>query len=214
MRRHPPRRRATTHAHRDHHRPRAATTAATRPEPRPSDRGLRRETPPPRSGRRTGCRRDDHPATPGPPSPTTHHDIADLDALITPLVTAINPALIATHGVGTETAGQLIVTAGDNPDRLRSEAAFAMLCGVAPLPASSGKTHRRRLNRGGDRHANCALWRIVITRLATDPRTRDYRDRMVKQKLSKPEIIRCLKRYVARETYQLLTQPTQRLDEP
>ncbi|WP_431937076.1 IS110 family transposase [Micromonospora sp. RP3T] len=141
-------------------------------------------------------------------------DIADLDALITPLVTAINPALIATHGVGTETAGQLIVTAGDNPDRLRSEAAFAMLCGVAPLPASSGKTHRHRLNRGGDRHANCALWRIVITRLATDPRTRDYRDRRIKQGLSKPEIIRCLKRYVAREIYQLLTQPTQRLDEP
>lgn len=107
-------------------------------------------------------------------------DIADLDALIAPLVEAINPALLATHGVGTETAGQLIVTAGDNPERLRSEAAFAMLCGVAPLPASSGKTHRHRLNRGGDRHANCALWRIVITRLATDPRTRNYRDRRTK----------------------------------
>lgn len=134
-------------------------------------------------------------------------DIADLDTLITPLVTAINPGLLATHGVGPDVAGQLLVTAGDNPDRLRSEAAFAMLCGVAPLPASSGKTNRHRLNRGGDRHANCALWRIAITRLATDPRTRAYRDRRTTQGLSKPEIIRCLKRYIAREIYELLITP-------
>jgi transposase len=131
-------------------------------------------------------------------------DIADLDEVIAPLVKTINPQLLATYGVGPDVAGQLLVTAGDNPDRLRSEAAFAMLCGTAPLPASSGKTHRHRLNRGGDRHANCAIWRIVITRLAGDPRTRAYRDRRVKQGMSKPEIIRCLKRYVAREIYQLL----------
>jgi transposase len=132
-------------------------------------------------------------------------DIAELDALILPLIEKINPRLLAVHGVGPDVAGQLLVTAGDNPDRLRSEAAFAMLCGAAPLPASSGKTNRHRLNRGGDRHANCALWRIVITRLATDPRTRAYRDRRIKQGMSKTEIIRCLKRYIAREIYELLT---------
>jgi transposase len=77
-------------------------------------------------------------------------------------------------GVGTDVAGQLLVTAGDNPQRLRSEAAFAMLCGAAPLPASSGRTHRHRLNRGGDRQANAALYRVVLCRLRWDPRTRAY----------------------------------------
>jgi transposase len=134
-------------------------------------------------------------------------EITDLDTLIASLVTAINPRLLAAKGVGPEVAGQLLVTAGDNPERLRSEAAFAMLCGAAPLPASSGRTQRHRLNRGGDRHANCALWRIVITRMATDPDTRDYVARRTKDGLSKKEIIRCLKRYVARDVYALLTQP-------
>jgi transposase len=132
-------------------------------------------------------------------------EIADLDALISPLVAAINPQLLAVKGVGPDVAGQLLVTAGDNPERLRSEAAFAMLCGVAPLPASSGRTQRYRLNRGGDRQANSALWRIVITRMATDPATRDYLQRRTKDGLSKKEIIRCLKRYVARDVYALLT---------
>jgi transposase len=132
-------------------------------------------------------------------------DITDLDALITPLVADINPHLLATPGIGPDVAGQLLVTAGDNPDRLRSEAAFAMLCGAAPLPASSGKTTRHRLNRGGDRQANCALWRIVITRLRCDPRTRAYVHRRTNEGMSKKEIIRCLKRYIAREVYQLLT---------
>ena len=92
-------------------------------------------------------------------------EIDDLDALITPLVTRINPALYALLGVGPDIAGQLLVTAGGNPHRLRSEAAFAMLCGAAPLPASSGRTQRHRLNRGGDRQANCALYQIVLCRL-------------------------------------------------
>ena len=109
------------------------------------------------------------------------------------------------HRVGVDTAGQLLVTAGDNPHRLRTEAAFAMLCGVAPLPASSGKTHRHRLNRGGDRQANCALYRIALTRLARDSRTRTYRDRRIQQGLSTTETMRCLKRYIAREIYTLLT---------
>ena len=139
-------------------------------------------------------------------------EIDDLDTLIAPLVKRINPRLLATPGIGTDVAGQLLVTAGQNTNRLRSEAAFAMLCGAAPLPASSGKTIRHRLNRGGDRQANCALWRIVITRMATDPTTRAYDARRTSEGLSKTEIIRCLKRYVAREVHALLTAND--LDEP
>jgi transposase len=132
-------------------------------------------------------------------------EIADLDELLEPLVAAINPGLLAVHGVGPDVAGQLLVTAGENHDRLTSEAGFAMLCGAAPIPASSGKTTRHRLNRGGDRQANAALYRVVLVRLRWDPRTRDYMQRRTKDGLSKKEIIRCLKRYVARELYQLIT---------
>jgi transposase len=132
-------------------------------------------------------------------------EIADLDELLEPLVAAINPRLLAAHGVGTDTAGQLLVSAGENHDRLASEAAFAMLCGVAPIPASSGKTTRHRLNRGGDRQANAALYRVVLCRLRWDHRTRDYMQRRTKEGMSKKEIIRCLKRYVARELYQTIT---------
>ncbi|HLV71758.1 MAG TPA: IS110 family transposase, partial [Vulgatibacteraceae bacterium] len=113
----------------------------------------------------------------------------------------------AANGVGTDVAGQLLVTTGDNHDRLRSEAAFAMLCGAAPIPASSGKTNRHRLNRGGDRQANKALYRVAICRLRWDPRTRAYMERRTKDGMSKKEIIRCLKRYIARELYQLITTP-------
>jgi transposase len=132
-------------------------------------------------------------------------EIADLDELLEPLVTAINPGLLAAHGVGADTAGQLLVTAGENHDRLTNEARFAMLCGTAPIPASSGKTTRHRLNRGGDRQANAALYRVVLCRLRWDPRTRDYMQRRTKEGMSKKEIIRCLKRYIARELYQLIT---------
>ena len=96
------------------------------------------------------------------------------------------------------------MTAGDNPERLRSEAAWAHLCGVAPLEASSGKVVRRRLNRGGDRQANAALWRIALVRMRSDPRTRAYVERRVEEGRSKPEIIRMLKRYIAREVYRHL----------
>ncbi|MGV9546051.1 transposase [Nocardia beijingensis] len=119
-------------------------------------------------------------------------EITELDELLAPLVAAINPKLVAAHGVGTDTAGQLLVTAGQNHHRIRSEAAFAMLCGVAPIPASSGKTNRHRLNRGGDRHANAALYRVVLCRLRWDPRTRAYAERRTKEGMSKKEIIRCL----------------------
>jgi transposase len=102
----------------------------------------------------------------------------EVDELIAPLVDKINPQLLGLPGVGPDVAGQLLVTAGQNSDRLRSEAAFAMLCGVAPLPASSGKTTRHRLNRD----ANSALWGIVVYRLKTDSRTRDYAHRRTHQR--------------------------------
>jgi transposase len=144
-----------------------------------------------------------------------HHyltnEIRDLDNDLTSLVTAAAPQLLVLPGVGTDVAGQLLITAGDNPDRIRNQAAFAHLCGVAPIPASSGRTQRHRLNRGGDRAANNALHTIALTRLRHDPRTRAYATRRRQQGLSNPEIMRCLKRYVAREIHRSLTRPT--LDE-
>jgi transposase len=134
-------------------------------------------------------------------------EIDELDILIARLTAVINPTLCELFGVGPDVAGQLLVTAGQNPERLRSDAAFAMLCGVAPLPASSGRTNRHRLNRGGDRQANCALYRIVICRLRWDPRTRAYAERRTAEGMSKKEIIRCLKRYIAREVYTALLTP-------
>ena len=118
-----------------------------------------------------------------------------------PLVTGHTPGLLALHGVGSDTAALLLVAAGDHPERLRSEAAWAHLCAVAPIPASSGKTKRHRLNPAGDRQANHALWRIVITRMSSHPPTRAYVERRTAEGLSKKEIMRCLKRYVAREVY-------------
>ena len=124
-----------------------------------------------------------------------------LDELIVPLVATRAPGLLALHGVGPDTAALLLVAAGDHPERLRSEAAWAHLCAAAPIPASSGKRTRHRLNRGGDRQANHALWRIVITRMSSHPPTRAYVERRTAEGLSKKEIIRCLKRYAAREIY-------------
>jgi transposase len=119
-------------------------------------------------------------------------EIAMLDELIAPLVTSLAPQLLDRTGVGIEVAGQLLVTAGDNTQRLRSEASFAMLCGVAPLPASSGMTQRHRLNRGGDRQANSALHLAVVTRMRVDPRTQAYVAKKTAEGQSKLEIIRCL----------------------
>jgi len=131
-------------------------------------------------------------------------EMAAVDELLTDLVTQCAPQMLGLFGVGVDTAATLLVTAGDNPERLRSEAAWAHLCGVAPIEASSGKVTRHRLNRGGDRHANQALWRIVMTRLAWDPRTRGYLERRTKEGRSKREVIRVLKRYVAREVFKHL----------
>jgi transposase len=132
-------------------------------------------------------------------------EITELDAQITPLVRQAAPQLLELFGVGPETAGQLPTSAGENPERMRSEAAFAHLTGAAPIPASSGRTHRHRLNRGGDRAANNALHTIVLVRMRYDQRTRAYVERRTTEGLSKKEIMRCLKRFVAREVYHALT---------
>jgi transposase len=134
-------------------------------------------------------------------------EVAALDEQLDRLVAKVAPALLAVHGVGTDTAAALLIAAGDNPDRLRSEAAFAHLCGVAPIPASSGKTIRHRLHRGGNRDANRALWVVALGRMRWDARTRAYVTRRTAEGKSKPEIIRCLKRFIARELYQVLTGP-------
>jgi transposase len=131
-------------------------------------------------------------------------EVALADTRLRPVVARTAPRLSALMGVGPEVAGQLLATAGDNPGRLRSEAALAHLCGAAPIPASSGRKDRHRLNRGGDRAANSALYTIVLCRMRHDPRTRDYVDRRTKQGLGKKEIIRCLKRYVVREVHAAL----------
>jgi transposase len=131
-------------------------------------------------------------------------EIAELDEMIDPLVAATAPDLLALFGVGPDTAASLLVAAGDNAERLRSEAAWAHLCGVSPLQASSGKVTRHRLDRGADRQANSALWRIVMVRIAHDPDTTTYFERRVKEGRTKPEVIRILKRYVAREVYRHL----------
>src|SRR5205085_6943301 len=128
----------------------------------------------------------------------------EVDAIMHPMVEAAAPELVALTGVGPDCASALLVAAGDNPERLRNERTFAHLCGAAPLDASSGKQERHRLNRGGDRQANAALWRIVITRVASDPKTRHYVERRCKEGLTKTEAIRCLKRYVAREVFYYL----------
>ena len=141
-------------------------------------------------------------------------EISELDELIAPLVEELAPRMLQRVGFGIQNTGQLLVTAGDNPDRLGSEAAWAMLCGSAPLPASSGQTKRHRLNRGGDRAANSALHMAAICRLRLDPRTKAYAARRKADGLSKRETIRCLKRYLARETYHLLTAPGELMPGP
>ena len=135
-------------------------------------------------------------------------EIADLDRLIGPLVGELALSLLQLEGVGIEIAGEFVVAAGENPDRLRCEASFAMMCGACPIPASSGKTQRHRLNRGGNRQANSALHLVAIGRMRTDERTQAYVARRTQEGLSKREILRCLKRYVAREIYRTLTAST------
>ena len=134
--------------------------------------------------------------------------ISDLDQHLTRLVTNTAPELVARIGVGTCTAAALLITIGDNPERIHNDAAFAALCGVSPVDRSSGRQQHHSLNRGGDRHANNALWRIALVRMRHDPRTRDYVQKRTQQGLTKKQIIRCLKRYIARELHPILTNIT------
>jgi transposase len=135
-------------------------------------------------------------------------EIKTLNRQLEALVRTAAPALVELHGVGVELAGQFLVTTGDNTVRIRNEAAFAKLCGVAPQPASSGRTTgRHRLSRGGDRAANSALYITTIVRMRHHQPTRDYVERRTAEGLSKREIIRCLKRYIAREIYANLPRP-------
>jgi transposase len=136
-------------------------------------------------------------------------EIDDLNRQITDTLSAHAPRLLERNGVGPDTAAALLITAGDNPERLHNEASFAALCGVSPVEVSSGKTQRRRLNRGGDRRANSALHTIVLSRLRWDPDTRAYLARRIANGKTRREAVRCLKRYVAREIYQLIAQPTE-----
>jgi transposase len=135
-------------------------------------------------------------------------EIASLDTLLEPLVKKANPTLLTLPGVGTDVAAQMLITAGQNNQRLRSEAAFAMMCGVSPIPASSGMTTRHRLNRGGDRQANAAIYRVALSRLRWDPATHAYLERRTQAGHTKRDIIRCLKRRIAREIYYVLRKHT------
>jgi transposase len=137
-----------------------------------------------------------------------NEEMAEIDEMLTALIHQTAPSLLELHGVGIDAAASLLVAAGDNPERIRSEGSWARLCGVAPLPANSGKVNTRyRLNRGGDRQANAALYRIVLTRMSNHPETRDYVTRRRSEGLNSGEIIRCLKRYVARQTFKHLPRP-------
>ena len=131
-------------------------------------------------------------------------EIHDLETQLERLTRAAAPSLVGIYGIGPDTAATLLITAGSNPERLHSDAAFASLCGTNPIPASSGKTHRHRLNRGGDRQANATLHRIVVVRLRYDHRTKAYMRRRTGEGMSKTEVIRCLKCYVAREVFAVL----------
>lgn len=131
-------------------------------------------------------------------------EVAELEAHLDRLVARAAPELISLPGLGTDNATTLLIVAGDNPQRLRSEASFASLCGVSPIEASSGKVVRHRLNRGGNRQANRALYMVCLARMRRDPRTKEYVSRRTQEGKSKREIIRCLKRYIAREVYRVL----------
>jgi len=133
-----------------------------------------------------------------------NEEVERLDKLLTKIVHELAPELVAQVGIGTEVASALMVAVGDNPERLESEASFAALCGVSPVDASSGRQQRHRLNRGGNRDANRALWVIAFVRMRCDTRTKEYASRRTQEGLSRLEILRCLKRYIARDLFKIL----------
>lgn len=141
-------------------------------------------------------------------------EVNDLEQRMTEAVAARVPRLLERPGIGPDNAAALLITVGDNPERLRSEASFASLCGVSPVEASSGQTTRHRLNSGGDRQANAALYRIALSRLRWDQPTRDYMRRRISEGKTRREVVRCLKRYIAREVHHIVTQSTPDTTEP
>ena len=171
------------------------------PRPNPGGVAARSE----RLPRRRGCL-PDRPEVPGTALAGTARRDADLDTMIGAIVDEFAPDVVARNSIGRKGAAKLLLTAGDNPEWSRSEASFAALCGVSPLSASSGKTVRHRLNRGGDRAANSVLHIIAIGRLRTDARTKAYMARRIAEGHSKLEAIRCLRRYIAREVFTLITR--------
>ena len=134
-------------------------------------------------------------------------EVSVLETAMGPLVRLVAPELLDKCGVGPQSAAALIAAAGDNPGRIGKESGYAALCGASPVDCSSGKNTRHRLNKGGDRQANSALWRIVRTRMRYDPRTIAYVEKRTKEGKTRKEIIRCLKRYVAREVWKILIRP-------
>lgn len=134
-------------------------------------------------------------------------EVRTLDAMIASYVLATAPSLLERRGIGPEVASALLVAAGDNPERMKSEASFAAMCGVSPVDASSGRQRRHRLNRSGNRDANRALWVIAFTRMRCDERTIAYAARRRSEGLTRKEVLRCLKRYIAREVFGLLRLP-------
>lgn len=139
-----------------------------------------------------------------------HEEINAHDQELERLVREKAPELMQSHGISTMTVAEMLILVGDNPERIQSEAALAKLCGVCPIPASSGKTNRMRLNRGGNRQANAALYRVAIVRMRDDERTKAYAMRRTAEGKTRREIVRCIKRYIVREIYRALcTSPTQ-----
>lgn len=139
-------------------------------------------------------------------------DSDDLEDEIKSLVIESYPSLIGAEGISAITAARLIVAVGSNPERMKSEAAFSMLCGTSPIPASSGKTNgRHRLNRGGDRQANRAIHEIARARMTFDGRTKAYIARKTSEGMTKKEAVRCLCRFIAREVFRLMTGPQEPL---
>jgi hypothetical protein len=139
-----------------------------------------------------------------------HEEIQAHDREIARLVRERAPELMQAHGISTMTVAEMLILLGDNPERIQSEAALAKLCGVCPIPASSGKTNRMRLNRGGNRQANAAIYRVAIVRMRDDERTKTYAARRTAEGKTRREIVRCIKRYIVREIYRALCAPPDR----
>ena len=136
-----------------------------------------------------------------------HEEVQSHDQELDRLAREKAPELMKSHGISTMTVAEMLILVGDNPERIHSEAALAKLCGVCPIPASSGRTNRMRLNRGGNRQANAALYRVAIVRMRDDERTQAYAARRTSEGKTRREIVRCIKRYIVREIYRALCLP-------